>query len=73
MTPEYPSRDDVWTLCGVTGRFVDWTGASERRVDDDDDEEELDKEADLSPELLLYTNKKPVTMVTMMMPLTPWH
>lgn len=68
MTPEYPSSTDTEGLCGFSGFFMDGTGASERREGDDADEED-----DLSPEPLLYTNIKLVTMVTMMMPLTPWH
>lgn len=71
MTPEYPSSTDTEGLCGFSGFFMDGTGASERREGDDADD--ADEEDDLSPEPLLYTNIKLVTMVTMMMPLTPWH
>lgn len=69
-TAAYPSRVDVGSLCCVSGLFVEGAGASKRRDDDND----VDGEA-LSPEpwLLLYTNMKLVTMVTTMMPLTPWH
>lgn len=68
MTPVYPSRVDVWSLCG----FVVDGKAPSKRLDDDDDDDAVE-EGDLPPELLLYTNIKPVTMVTMRMPLTPWH
>lgn len=66
MTPVYPSSVDAGTLCSLSGFFVD--GAWCKRLDDNDEADEGD---DLSPELLLYTNIKLVTMVTMMMPLTP--
>lgn len=65
MTPVYPSSVDVGTLSGFS---MDGTGPSKRWGDNEDADEE-----DLLPELLLYTNIKLVTMVTMMMPLTPWH
>lgn len=68
-TPVYPSSVVLGGLCSLSVFFVDETGASKRWEDDDVDAEE----DDVSPELLLYTNIKLVTMVMMMMPLTPWH
>lgn len=68
MTPVYPSSVDV----GALSSFVmDETCPSKPWGDNTD----ADEEEDLSPELLLYTNIKQVTMVmmTMMMPPTPWH
>lgn len=72
MTPVYPSSVDVGSLCGLSGFFVDKPAASKRRGGDDDDAD-ADADDDLSPGLLLYTNIKLVTMVMMMMPLTPWY
>ena len=72
MTPVYPSSAAVWSLGGLSGFFVDVTAPSER-WDGADDADDADEEDDLSPVLLLYINIKLVTMVTMMMPLTPWH
>lgn len=69
MTPVYPSSVGVGSLCRLSGFLVDGAGPSTRWDDTDD----ADEEDDLSPELLLYTNIKLVTMVMMMMPLTPWH
>lgn len=68
MTPVYPSSVDVGALSSF---FTDETGPSKQR----DDNIDADEEDDLSPELLLYTNIKQVTMVmtTTTMPPTPWH
>lgn len=70
MTPVYPSSVGVGSLWSLSGFFVDGGGASKRWGNATDD---ADEEGDRSPELLLYTNIKLVTMVTMMMPLTPWY
>jgi len=65
MTPAYPSRVDGGSLSGFS---VVGTAMSKRWEGNDDEDED-----DLSAELLLYTNIMLVTMVTMMMPPTPWH
>lgn len=64
ITPAYPSSADAASLSCF---LLDGTGPADRRDDGDDVEDGR------SPELLLYTTMKLVTMVTMMMPLTPWH
>lgn len=69
MTPVYPSSFAFGSFFCLPGFLEDETGASERWEDDDDATEE----DDVSPELLLYNNIKLVTVVTMIMPLTPWH
>lgn len=73
MTPVYPSSVDAGSLWGLSGFFVEGAGPYERWEEDEDDANDADEEDDLAPELLLYTNIKLVTMVTMMMPLTPWY
>lgn len=68
MTLVYPSSVGVGSRRGPSGFFLVGAVPFGRRDDGDDEE------GDLLPKLpLLYTNIKLVTMVTKMMPLTPWH